>query len=108
PGVYDTTYRAITSKQRVRYPGGQFMSVYTIEQQFPIVVPLRGVFFFDAGNTWDLWSEIKPYDLKMGAGFGLRMEIPLLGNVGLDYGYGFNRDDGPRPKAHFLLGNFNF
>jgi outer membrane translocation and assembly module TamA len=47
-------------------------------------------------------------DLKMGAGAGLRMEIPMLGNVGLDYGYGFNRDDGPRAKAHFLLGSFSF
>ena len=54
------------------------------------------MFFFDAGNTWDLWKEIKPFDLKMGAGIGFRMEIPLLGNIGFDYGYGFNRDDGPR------------
>ena len=93
---------------RVRYPGGRFMTLYTVEQQFPIVHPLHGVFFFDAGNTWDLWREIKPFDLKLGAGAGLRMEIPVLGNVGLDYGYGFNRDDGPKAKAHFLLGSFSF
>ena len=93
---------------RVRYPGGRFMTLYTFEQQFPIVHPLHGVFFFDAGNTWDAWREIRPLDLKMGAGAGLRMEIPMLGNVGLDYGYGFNRDDGPRAKVHFLLGSFSF
>lgn len=115
--VYDTsgtgtitshTQNDTTGSQRVRYPGGHYMTLYTVEQQFPIVHPLHGVLFFDAGNTWDLWKEVKPFQLKMGAGIGFRMEIPLLGNVGLDYGYGFNRDDGPRAKAHFLLGNVSF
>jgi len=106
-GVPDTTYRSVFTG-RVRYPGGNFMTLYTAEQQFPIVQPLHGVIFFDAVNTWDLWREIKPFDLKMGAGVGLRMEIPLLGNIGLDYGYGFNRDDGPHARAHFLFGNVNF
>ncbi|HTO90444.1 MAG TPA: outer membrane protein assembly factor BamA [Candidatus Sulfotelmatobacter sp.] len=92
----------------VRYPGGRFFTSYTVEQQFPIVNPLHGVFFFDAGNTWDLFSEIKPFDLKMGAGIGFRLEIPLLGNIGFDYGYGFNRDDHPKAVGHFLLGNVNF
>lgn len=92
----------------VRYPGGRFMSVWTMEQQFAIVHPLHGVLFVDAGNTWDLYDEIRPFDLKVGAGFGFRLEIPLLGNIGFDYGYGFNRDDGPRWAGHFLIGNVSF
>ncbi len=95
-------------KNRVRYPGGRFMALYSVEQQFPIVHPLHGVIFFDAGNTWDLWKEIQPFNLKIGAGAGIRLEIPLLGNIGFDYGYGFDRDDGPRGKGHFLIGNVNF
>ena len=102
----DTTYSTYTSK--VRYPGGRYMTLYTLEQQFPIVVPLRGVVFFDAGNTWDQWREIQPLKLKMSVGIGFRMEIPMLGNIGFDYGYGFNRDDGPHGKGHFLLGNVSF
>lgn len=97
---------AVTVKRR--YPGGRYLGLFTFEQQFPIVAPLRGVFFFDAGNVWDLRSEIHPFDLKVGAGFGARMEVPILGNIGFDYGYGFHRDDGARWKGHFLLGNFNF
>jgi outer membrane protein insertion porin family len=93
---------------RVRYPGGRFFTTYTAEQQFPIVHPLHGVVFFDAGNVWELWREIRPLDLKLGAGAGVRLEIPLLGNVGFDYGYGFNRDDGAKAVGHFLLGNINF
>ncbi len=106
PGVLDTTYSTYTSK--VRYPGGRYMTLYSLEQQFPIVVPLRGVVFFDAGNTWDQWGEIRPFKLKLSVGLGFRMEIPMLGNIGFDYGYGFNRDDGPRGKGHFLLGNVSF
>jgi outer membrane protein insertion porin family len=100
--------QAVPILSTVRYPGGRYMSVYTVEQQFPIVHPLHGVVFFDAGNTWDLWHEIRPLDLKMGAGIGFRLEIPLLGNIGFDYGYGFNRDDGPKAVGHFLIGQTFF
>jgi len=106
PAVYDTTY-SITSV-RVRYPGGTFLTTYTMEQQFPIVHPLHGVVFFDAGNVWNRWRDIRLLDLKTSVGVGLRLEIPLLGNIGFDYGYGFNRDDGPKAVGHFLLGNTNF
>lgn len=104
PGVKDTVYR----KVKVRYPGGRFMAVFSLEQQFPIAHPLHGVLFLDAGNVWDLAREVKPFDLKVGAGLGFRMEIPLLGNIGFDYGYGFHRDDKPRWAGHFMLGNVNF
>jgi outer membrane protein insertion porin family len=100
----DTTYRT----QRVRYPGGRYMLLTSFEQQFPIVHPLHGVIFFDAGNTWDNWKDIRPFDLRMGAGVGFRMEIPLLGVIGFDYGYGFNRDDRPRAVGHFIIGQTSF
>lgn len=103
PGQRDTTYR----KSRIRYPGGRYLALFTMEQQFPIAHPLHGVLFFDAGNVWDQPREIK-FDFKVGAGLGFRMEIPLLGNIGFDYGYGFHRDDRPRWVGHFMLGNVNF
>jgi len=106
PGDTVRIYRY--GKERVRYPGGRFFTTYSLEQQFPIVNPMHGVLFFDAGNTWDLFHEMKPFDLLLSAGVGVRLEIPLLGNVGFDWGYGFNRDDGARGKVHFLLGNVNF
>jgi outer membrane protein insertion porin family len=102
----------------VRYPGGRFFTAYTIEQQFPVVNPLHAVIFCDAGNTWDLGRDWQPLDLKYGAGIGFRLEIPILGNIGFDYGYGFDRDvmavdrfgnatiqRSPRWVGHFLLGN---
>ena len=111
-GVPDTVggeigTRYIFRPVRVRYPGGRYFTSYTFEQQFPVVHPLHAVIFFDAGNTWDLGKEIQPFKLRTGAGIGFRIEIPLLGNIGFDYAYGFNRDDRPRWVGHFLLGNVN-
>jgi len=109
----DTTSTGVTPVYklvpvRVRYQGGRFFTTYTLEQQFPIVNPLHGVVFFDAGNVWDLGREVQPFKLKTSAGIGIRLEIPLLGNIGFDYGYGFQRDDGAKAVGHFLLGNVNF
>lgn len=106
-GGADTSY-ADSSLVTRRYPGGLYMGLLTVEQQFPIVHPLHGVLFFDAGNVWNRPHDIRPFDLKAGAGIGFRMEIPILGNIGFDYGYGFNRDDGPRWQGHFLMGNMGF
>ncbi len=88
-----------------RYPGGRFMLTMTAEYQFPIVHPIHGLFFFDAGDTWTSFTD--DFDigsLKKGAGFGIRLEIPGIGQVGFDYGYGFDRDDGPRWEPHLQFG----
>ena len=106
-GGTDTTFADSALVTR-RYPGGLYMGLLTVEQQFPIVHPLHGVLFFDAGNVWNAPGDIRPFDLKAGAGIGFRMEIPILGNIGFDYGYGFHRDDGPRWQGHFLMGNMGF
>jgi len=110
-GIDTTITQVPTRFATVRYPGGRFMTLFSLEQQFPIAHPLHGVVFFDAGNAWDLLREIQPFDLRLGAGVGIRLEIPLLGNIGFDYGYGFNRRDlVDRPKfvGHFLIGQTSF
>lgn len=91
----------------VRYPGGRWMQIVTFEQQFPIVDPLHGLLFADGGNTWNAWEQIQPLKFFWGAGFGARLEIPLLGNIGLDVAYGFDRVQ-PGWRTHFLLGNAFF
>lgn len=91
----------------VRYPGGRWMQIVSFEQQFPIFHPLHGALFVDGGNTWNGWEQIQPLKFNWGAGFGARVEIPLLGNIGLDIAYGFNRDQ-PGWRTHFLLGNAFF
>jgi len=95
----------LTGKVIERYPGGRTMLVFTTELQFPIADPLRGLVFFDAGNTWNSTRDLDLGDLRKAAGVGVRMEIPALGRVGFDVGYGFDREEGGSWQTHFQLGN---
>ena len=88
-----------------RYPGGKTMLIVTSELQFPIADPLHGLFFFEAGNTWNSTRDLDLGDLRKSIGFGVRLEVPALGRVGLDLGYGLDREDGSRWEPHFQLGN---
>jgi outer membrane protein insertion porin family len=88
-----------------RYPGGRTMLILTTEINFPIADPLRGLLFFDAGNTWNSTRDLDLGDLRKGLGFGFRMEVPALGRIGFDVGYGFDREEGGSWQTHFQLGN---
>jgi len=88
----------------VRWPGGRIMGALTLEYQFPIADPLRGLFFLDVGDTWNNENEINLSGFKKGAGVGLRLEVPMLGVVGFDFGYGFDRRGGGKWEPHFIMG----
>jgi outer membrane protein insertion porin family len=88
-----------------RYPGGKTMLILTSELQFPIADPLHGLLFFEAGNTWNSTRDLDLGDLRKSIGLGVRLEVPALGRIGFDLGYGLDREDGARWEPHFQLGN---
>jgi len=88
-----------------RYPGGKTELILTSELQFPIADPLHALFFFEAGNTWNSTRDLDLGDLRKAVGFGVRLEVPALGRVGFDLGYGLDREDGSKWEPHFQLGN---
>ena len=88
-----------------RYPGGRKMLITGAEIQFPIAEPLHGLVFFEAGNTWNSTREIDLGDLRRSVGFGVRFEVPALGRIGFDLGYGLDREEGAGWRTHFQLGN---
>jgi outer membrane protein insertion porin family len=92
------------------FQGGQAMSIFVSELRYPFSPRFHGSVFFDAGNTWNTFREADFSNLRKGAGVGVRVEVPMLGLLGLDYAYGFDRvdllgrdDDGW--KFHFRFGN---
>ncbi|HLQ67781.1 MAG TPA: outer membrane protein assembly factor BamA [Candidatus Limnocylindrales bacterium] len=97
--------RAANGRVLDRYPGGREMLILTSEIQFPIADPLHGLFFFEAGNTWNSTRDLDLGDLRKSLGLGIRLEVPALGRVGFDLGYGFDREEGARWETHFQLGN---
>jgi outer membrane protein insertion porin family len=58
--------------------------------------------FFDAGNVWRNPGEMNPTRLLRGAGLGLMIVTPF-GPLGLDYAYGFDKDQ-PGWQLHFKFG----
>jgi outer membrane protein insertion porin family len=47
--------------------------------------------FGDMGNTWASVADVSLTDLYPGAGLGIRLDIPMLGLLGFDLGYGFKK-----------------
>ncbi len=89
--------------------GGRTMLLGTAELKFPITgersqLPLHGLFFVDGGNTWDSGDDTDPSDLYWGAGAGIRVEVPVLGNLGVDFGYGFDDVRGRDWIVHYQFG----
>ena len=101
----NVTRDSLTGRVLDRYPGGKTMLILTSELQFPIADPLHALIFFEAGNTWNSTRDLDLGDLRKAVGFGVRLEVPALGRVGFDVGYGLDREDGSRWEPHFQLGN---
>jgi outer membrane protein insertion porin family len=49
--------------------------------------------FADMGNTWKQISEIDLGDLYRGVGGGVRINLPMIGLIGVDVGYGLDPVD---------------
>jgi outer membrane protein insertion porin family len=89
--------------------GGRSMMTVNIEYRFPITErQVVGLVFADAGNAWEHVNDFDPTDLKRSLGVGFRVLTPMLGMIGFDFGYGFDRRsiDGHRPglTTHFQFG----
>lgn len=88
-----------------QFVGGRFMQISTLQLSFPISDPtIWGLFFAEGGNTWNSFQEATLFDLRKGVGMGIRIELPMLGTVGLDYGYGIDRIGGAAWEPHITFG----
>jgi outer membrane protein insertion porin family len=71
---------------------GKAMLALSTELRFPVLEQtLYFSIFGDAGNTWSGIENVNPSDLFPGAGFGVRLLVPMLGLMGFDFGYGFKK-----------------
>jgi len=64
--------------------------------------------FVEGGNTWTKVGKFDPFDLKRSAGVGLRIFLPQIGMMGIDWAYGFDKVFGSTSYGgshfHFVLG----
>ncbi len=88
--------------------GGQTMIVGTVEVSHPIWRWIRGAVFMDIGNTWENAYSFGPGGINAGAGYGLRLLVPVLNApVRLDLAFPIinNQDNvANRLRFHFNMG----
>ncbi len=85
--------------------GGNAILVLNEEIRFLIFKSFGGVFFFDHGNVWREFKEIKLSDMRSSVGAGLRLNTPV-GPLRIDWGYKLNREKLESPaEYHFMLGH---
>ena len=85
---------------------------YTAELRYPIILkPSSQIYvlgFLEGGNAFDSWKKFSPFKIKRSAGFGVRLYLPVVGMLGIDWGYGFDAPAGSTKKSgsqfHFVLG----
>ncbi len=85
--------------------GGRALVKTSIELRYPIVEnQVFGHLFFDAGNSWENMVDVDLNSLYRGFGAGIKLQVPGMGLIGLDMGYGLDRADGGGWEPHFQFG----
>ncbi len=85
--------------------GGREFLIATFEERYRFNDRIYGLIFAEAGDAWRTINEADPFNMKTSVGFGFRMEVPMLGVLGVDLGYGLENNGG-RWTTHLQIGNF--
>jgi outer membrane protein insertion porin family len=90
---------------------GYLYNKFTAELRYPLSLEqsatIYALTFVEAGNCFNKMSDYNPFDLKRSAGIGVRIFLPMFGMMGIDWGYGFDKDNTGKKSGsqfHFVLG----
>ena len=91
------------------YYAGNVYDKFTMEFRYPVILqPQSTIFvlgFLEGGNCWSDIKNFNPFQIKRSAGVGVRVFLPMIGLLGIDWGYGFdNPTKKDRSQFHFLIG----
>ena len=93
-----------------RQRDGYAYTRFCMELHFPFLLQpsttIYGLAFVEGGNAWMDLKDFSPFDIKRSAGAGVRIYLPMVGLMGIDWAYGFdtvfNKKGGSH--IHFILG----
>ena len=96
---------------------GYLYNKFTMEMRYPLSLEqsatIYALGFVEAGNCFSSIEKTStsngynPFDLKRSAGVGVRIFLPMFGMMGIDWGYGFDKDNTGKVSGgqfHFVLG----
>ena len=90
---------------------GNVYDKFSLELRYPVMLqPSASVYAFvfaEAGNAWSDIRDFNPFSVKRSAGVGIRLYLPIVGILGVDWGYGFDKDflgNKGGSQFHFVIG----
>ena len=88
---------------------GNVYDKFTVELRYPVILqPSSTIYvlaFLEGGNCWSDIRDFNPFQIKRSAGVGVRIFLPMIGLLGVDWGYGFDTaDKSRRSQFHFVIG----
>ncbi len=96
------------------YGGGEGYAYMRLgaELRYPIMLEnstsIYALAFAEAGNAWNKVGNFNPFSLKRSAGVGVRIFLPMIGMMGIDWAYGFDKVRGSASPSggqfHFIIG----
>jgi outer membrane protein insertion porin family len=91
------------------YYAGNVYDKFTMEFRYPVILqPQSTIFvlgFLEGGNCWSDIKKFNPFQIQRSAGVGVRVFLPMIGLLGIDWGYGFdNPVKKERSQFHFMIG----
>ena len=119
---YDNGALSYSSAYETMMNGGTISSYnsyaydrFTLELRYPFMLgntTIYGLGFIEGGNAWANAKDFNPFKMKRSAGIGVRIYLPMVGLLGIDWAYGFDNiytnQYGAQKKGgsnfHFILG----
>ena len=73
---------------------GHVYDKFTLELRHPVIMEqqasIYACLFFEGGNAWSDIRQFNPFAIKRAAGVGVKVMLPIVGILGIDWGYGFD------------------
>lgn len=91
---------------------GYAYSRLALELRYPLMLEgstnIYALAFLEGGNAWNEVKKFNPFSMKRSAGVGVRLFLPMVGMMGIDWAYGFDKVFGSKSyggsQFHFVLG----
>ena len=90
------------------YYAGNVYDKFTVELRYPVDLQpqstIYALLFLEGGNCWSDLRNFNPFQIKRSAGVGVRVFLPMIGLLGVDWGWGFDDPVNGKSQFHFVIG----
>ena len=106
---YSLTPQALSSYNSTgNYYAGNVYDKFTVELRYPVILQpqstIYALLFLEGGNCWSDIRDFNPFQIKRSAGVGVRVFLPMIGLLGVDWGWGFDDPVNGKSQFHFVIG----